>query len=420
MFRIHIYLSLYYFLKAFFLPVSINLQKKKIKKILLSQSKKKELIFSSQCRIAFLYILKFFKNEDKIKKEIIFCSYNLPEMVNIAKNLNYKIKFCDLDYKNGFLKEVELKKLISKKTKAIVLTNMFNNFKQSMKIKKIAKKNNIYLIEDNAIYFDNFTKFGKKIIYSGSIGDFSIYSFNIMKNICGMYGGALTTNNSRFVDFYNSENKKNETFFKKKLFSQITIFIILKFMSINLLYKYFLVKIIKNAHLKKWNILLHMFYPSLKFKVIKFPTYYFTKISNLAISFVYLQMRDFHQRRKNFKNRKRKNYYYYKELSKIKDKNLNLIEINDYDYQNFLDFPILVNNKEKLNIFLLNNGIETKFIHYKNCEVIFSKKNHCKNSSLFEKQLICLPSHEKITIKYIDRVISYIKKFLDENNKSKK
>ena len=45
-------------------------------------------------------------------------------------------------------------------------------------------------------------------------------------------------------------------------------------MSINLLYKYFLVKIIKNAHLKKWNILLHMFYPSLKFKVINYKLAY--------------------------------------------------------------------------------------------------------------------------------------------------
>ena len=51
------------------------------------------------------------------------------------------------------------------------------------------------MIEDNAIYFDNHTKLEKKINYSGSVGDFSIYSFNIMKNISGMYGGALTTNN---------------------------------------------------------------------------------------------------------------------------------------------------------------------------------------------------------------------------------
>jgi len=418
MFRIHIYLSLFNFLKAFVLPISIKEQKEKIKKIILDQSKKKKIVFSSQCRIAFLYILKFLKNEDRKKNEIIFCSYNLPEMINVAKNLKYKIKFCDLNYENGFLKVSDLKKLISKKTKAIVLTNMFNNFEQSMKVKKILKKKKIFLIEDNAIYFDNFTKLGKKIKYSGSIGDFSIYSFNIMKNISGMYGGALATNNLKFVDFYNSENNKNDNFFKTKFINQIITYLILKIMSINFLYNYFFIKIIKNAHLKKWSILLNMFYPSLKFKVINFPKYYFTKISNLTVSFIYLQMIDFYQRKKAFMNRKKKNRYYYNKLSKIRNKNLHLIKIDDFNYQNFLDFPILVNNKQKFNIFLLKNGIETKLIHYKNCEKIFSKSKRCKNSSLFEKELICLPNHEKITFNYIDRVIRYIKIFLDENKKS--
>ena len=365
-----------------------------------------------------MYILKFLKNEDRKKNEIIFCSYNLPEMINVAKNLKYKIKFCDLNYENGFLKVSDLKKLISKKTKAIVLTNMFNNFEQSMKVKKILKKKKIFLIEDNAIYFDNFTKLGKKIKYSGSIGDFSIYSFNIMKNISGMYGGALATNNLKFVDFYNSENNKNDNFFKTKFINQIITYLILKIMSINFLYNYFFIKIIKNAHLKKWSILLNMFYPSLKFKVINFPKYYFTKISNLTVSFIYLQMIDFYQRKKAFMNRKKKNRYYYNKLSKIRNKNLHLIKIDDFNYQNFLDFPILVNNKQKLNIFLLKKGIETKLIHYKNCEKIFSKSKRCKNSSLFEKELICLPNHEKITFNYIDRVIRYIKIFLDENKKS--
>ena len=34
---------------------------------------------------------------------------------------------------------------------------MFNSYEEAKKIKKITKKNNIYLIEDNAIYFDNYT-----------------------------------------------------------------------------------------------------------------------------------------------------------------------------------------------------------------------------------------------------------------------
>ena len=51
------------------------------------------------------------------------------------------------------------------------------------KIKKIATKFKITLIEDNAIYFDNFSQFSRNKIYSGNFGDYTIYSFNIMKNI---------------------------------------------------------------------------------------------------------------------------------------------------------------------------------------------------------------------------------------------
>ena len=35
-------------------------------------------------------------------------------MLNVAKNLNYKIKFCDLDKETGFLDIKSLNKLISK------------------------------------------------------------------------------------------------------------------------------------------------------------------------------------------------------------------------------------------------------------------------------------------------------------------
>ena len=61
-------------------------------------------------------------------------------MLNVAKNLNYKIKFCDLDKETGFLDIKSLNKLISKKTKALVLTNMFNTFQQSKNLKNILKK----------------------------------------------------------------------------------------------------------------------------------------------------------------------------------------------------------------------------------------------------------------------------------------
>ena len=127
MFRIWLYLDI----SNFFSNLFFKKPKKKIEiliqKILTKQSNNRYAALCSQGRIGFYYILKFLK-EKYSKNEVIFCAYNLPEMINIAANLNLKIKFCDIDYKTGLIDLSKLKNKISKKTAAIVLTNMFNSY----------------------------------------------------------------------------------------------------------------------------------------------------------------------------------------------------------------------------------------------------------------------------------------------------
>ena len=74
--------------------------------------------------------------------------------------------------------------------------------------KKFTKKNNIYLIEDNAIYFDNYTIKNNKKNHLVII----LLLFNIMKNISAMYGGALAINDKKFINYYVNETKKTFTF----------------------------------------------------------------------------------------------------------------------------------------------------------------------------------------------------------------
>ena len=419
MFRINLYLDFFKYIKSFFLFKNINFLEKKVSKILTSQSNKKYTIFTSQARVGFLYILKFLKLQNKEKNEIIFSAYNLPEMVNLAKNLNYNVRFCDIDPKTGSMDEKQLPRLINNQTKAIVLTNMYNDFRHSKKIKSIVEKKNIFLIEDNAIYFDNFSKYKNKKYYSGSTGNFSIYSFNIMKNVSAMYGGAVTTNNEEFKIFFNKENKNLRNFPYVKLINQTLIFLTLKIMSNNFLYKNLFIYIIKKSHFENNKFVLKLFYPSLKFKIINFPKYYFTKLSKISLKLIFLQIQDTKQRNINYISRRKKNDYYYKKFLKLNNKNIKLISIKDSNYQNFLDFPILVKNKEKLNKFLLRNDIETKLINYRNCEKIFNKSNtNCKYAEYYANKLISLPNHRKITYEYIDKIIKKINIFSQNESTS--
>ena len=407
MFRIWLYLKFSSFFSNFFLRKDLNKKKDFIKKILSKQSKKKYSFLFSQCRVGFLFILKFLKKKNK-KREIIFCSYNLPEMINIATNLKLKVQFCDLNYETGSIDLKQLKRKVSSKTLAIVLTNMFNSYEISKEIKKIAKKSKITLIEDNAIYFDNFHKKNNKKYFSGELGDFTIYSFNIMKNISSLFGGAVSSQDKNFIKYCKEENNKMKKFYGSILFKQIVIFFILKVMSLKILYKYLFLHMIKFVHKYEIRSVLRIFYPSLKSVNLNFPKYYYSQISDLSSLLTYTQLKNLHRRKRLFELRKIKNKYYFKKLSKIKNKKFKLIRFTDQNYQNFLDFPILVKNKKSLNNYLLKKGIEVRFKHYYNCQKLFKAGNKCINAERYEKELICLPNHPKISLSYIDSIVKNI------------
>jgi dTDP-4-amino-4,6-dideoxygalactose transaminase len=413
MFRIWLYLDFLNFLQSLFIRKNdkfLNFIQQKISK----QSDKKYVLLASQCRVGFLFVLKYLKLKSK-KKEIIFCAYNLPEMVNVAVKLNYKIRFCDLNYKTGSMNVKEIEKKISKNTAAIVLTNMFNDFKNSREIKNLARKYQISLIEDNAIYFDNHIKKNNKIYYSGSFGNFSIYSFNIMKNISAFYGGAISTNDKEFKDYYEKEYNNLNNFPKILFIKQVLIFLILKIMSVNIFFKLFFLHIIKFAHNYNFSVILRLIYPSLKLLKKSLPNYYFSMISQLSIFSIYVQLKNEKKRKRIFVSRKSKHAYYLKKIKIIKN-NLSIINTKDKNFQNFLDFPLLVKNKKSLNKFLLNNGIEVRYKHYYNCEKLFRKNKSCINAERYENELICLPLHPKIDYDYIDFIANKIRQFYLKKN----
>lgn len=416
MFRINLFLKINIFFRGFFLSNNTKTYIKTITSEISNQSKKKKVVITNSCRVGFLYLLKYFRSKFKNKNEIIFVSYNLAEMINVAKNLNFKIKFLDVNLNDGNINIKKLNYLVNKKTCALVLTNMFNDYSNSLKIKNFCKKKKIKLIEDNAIYFDNYTLIKNKKFFSGQLGDYILYSFNIMKHISAFFGGAVSTNDSDFYNFFLNETKNNKTFFKLKLFKQIFIFFILKIMSIKILYKLIFIHLIRVSHEYNIKSIMRLFYPSLRFKKYLFDNSYFTQVSNLTIKTAYLQILDKKQRNHYFYERKKKNIYYQKKLIKMDNKNIQLIKIKDFNYQNYIDYPILVTNKKKLNSFLLKKGFELRYIYYKNCELIFKKSNFiCKNSKLFEEAMVCLPNHGKINYSYIDELIKNIDNFYKFN-----
>ena len=166
--------------------------------------------------------------------------------------------------------------------------------------------------------------------------------------------------------------------------------------------------------------MLELFYQSLKFKIKEFPKYYLKNISFLSKKMIYHQLKNLEKRKENHEKRKSNNIYYFKKFEKLEIDAVRLLNISDFDYQNFIYFPILVKSREKLNRFLLKKGIETRLHYYKNCEKIFKKTEKlCINSEKYENEIICLPNSEKVSLKYIDYIVNMVSTFYSKLNAQK-
>ena len=100
-----------------------------------------------------------------------------------------------------------------------------------------------------------------------------------------------------------------------------------------------------------------------------------------------------------------------KRVKSLKLKNVKLINPSKFSEHSFINFPILVNNKKKFRDFLFKNNFDSSKYFYRNCNnlKIFKKfKKNCKNLDNFEKQLIFLPIHHKITKEYLEKLTKLI------------
>lgn len=95
--------------------------------------------------------------------------------------------FCDSNLENFQMDTEDVKRRLNNETKAIVGTHMWGNIEDITTLNKIAKKNNILLIEDCCLALGS--KFlGKSV---GTNSDASIFSFGSTKSIQGGGGGAI-------------------------------------------------------------------------------------------------------------------------------------------------------------------------------------------------------------------------------------
>ena len=90
-----------------------------------------------------------------------------------------------------------IEKSITSRTKAILPVHLAGNICKMQQIKKIAKANNLFLIEDCAHAIG--TKFNKK--HAGTFGNAGCFSFYPTKNFTTIEGGMVITNSKKIAEY---------------------------------------------------------------------------------------------------------------------------------------------------------------------------------------------------------------------------
>ena len=139
--------------------------------------------------------------------EIILPSYTFVSTANAFALRGAKLVFCDSESNFPNIDSNQIEKLITNKTKAIIVVHYAGFACEMNKIMLIAKENNLYIIEDSAQAINNYyiNNEGLKIPL-GTIGDIGTLSFHETKNISCGEGGLLIVNNSDFDEIDTTES----------------------------------------------------------------------------------------------------------------------------------------------------------------------------------------------------------------------
>lgn len=293
----------------------------------------------------------------RLKKgsEIITTPFTYVSTAEIILRLGMKPVFVDVDYDTCNISIKEIRKKISKKTKAIIPVSLFGQTANISEINKIAKKFKIPVIEDAAQSFGS-KHFKKR---SCNLSSIACTSFFPTKSLgCYGDGGALFTNNKNIADRC---------------------------------------KVIRShGQKKKYN------YQTLGIN---------GRLDTIQASFLLNKLTEFDT---EIKKRVFKANYYLKNLN---ISNVNFLKTEKGNFNIYTLFNIKVKNRNKLIDYLKKKKIPTMIYYpkplnkYEPFKKFVKKKDDFKNSSKLSKEILSLPFSPYITKKEQDKVINSIRMF---------
>jgi perosamine synthetase len=308
------------------------------------------------------YILAGIKKNDEVIVPVFTCTAtNIPLLY-----IGAKLKFVDIDPNTMNISIDHLKKIISKKTKAVVFVNYGGIPSDLLELNKLKKKYNFQLIQDAAQSLGS--KVFKKDITSFS--DFTIFSFQAIKHITSGDGGILAFKNKKLLEkarrirWFGIDRVKKQGGTWENDIKEVG-------------YKY--------------------------------------QMTDLGARMLLDSMKDFP---KILNHRKKIFNTYKKKLSKVS--NVKILDSNDKNITNsFWLCTIIVNEKRTaLQKYLRKFNIESNQVHFRNDRYSifkkFTKKKIFKNMDDYENNYLVIPINLKISVKDASFIAKKIVNFFND------
>lgn len=304
------------------------------------------------------YILSNLKKNDEVICPVFTCTAtNIPLLY-----IGAKIKFADIDPKTFNIDISSVKKLITKKTKALVFVNYGGLPCNLTELNKIAKKYKLTLIQDAAQSLD--ATFNKRPITS--YADFTIFSFQAIKQISSGDGGMLVIKNK---------------------------------------------KILKKAKRIRWFGIDRLAKQGGTWENDIKEVGYKYQMTDIGAALLLESIKEF-----TFIKRKRREIFniYKKELNK--NKKITIVDDERIrGHANWL-FTILLDKKDFLQKKLRSVGIETNQVHFRNDRYSifkkFIKNKKFRNMDNVENKYLVLPIHTKMKISDANYIAKKINEFI--------
>lgn len=151
-----------------------------------------------QCRLGIYLAVKALI---KPGQEVILSPYTIVDVVNMVIFAGGQPVFADVDQESCNISAIEVERLITSNTGAVLITHLQGLAAEAHRIKVICDRFNIPMIEDCAQAF-GVKEQGNPV---GTIGDVGVFSFEMHKNIPTWLGGAVVFNREDVLEKMQTE-----------------------------------------------------------------------------------------------------------------------------------------------------------------------------------------------------------------------